>query len=736
MAFSASQLAIALEFNYTNGPKNFRFTDSSNYATVGGYTNVLGNLKAVDPSGLQFYNNTSYTTPNINYNTSHTSAYLGALPLNTDGTVKTGDYTFTYTAKILNAQQSNLIISNNSAAKTFTISGDYTSVILDPSAASFYCVDTVTTALTIVSATYSGSTNLTTITVTQTLGTLTALATLTYTVNKIFTNTFVQNYSYQTPSVCLNWVTDECCSSMTITDVTVYPTSATVTRSHTVSYPVGITPAKADILSPLQELTITPIWTGTWTDIFNADITSTTGIITTKDSIHGVKEHLVSSSDSLCQVYGCLTNMATKYAAYLTTAPQKALEMSKYISQASAAYMAYTVGKQCGKPDYEQYLTIISDIANTCGCGCDCADCADGMPQQVVGCCQNVGGSDFTIQMTSIPSGSITISSTTVGTTTTFNIEVNGTWLTTQVNTIIAATSINALSDVNTGNIAGVTGQTLIWNQGLGQWQRGTPQVALVNLTDVNSTGLSDQKVLYWDAATSTFKFKLIASPSIANCTDVTLTSLANGQILKYNGTAWVNVNNYLSLLGDVNVTGLANGQSLKWSSGTSKWIVYTPPTSLATLSDVSLTLPVNNSDRFHYVTGTGWTNSIMPTFQNIPGGNFASGFAGSLAGYYTVAYKYDDITNEISLRGVVANVAGVPTGSPTILFTLPGGFWPSATIYFTTVVGIGSLMYTGFGSIDNLGRVIMLNYYNSVGAIQTGIPTGGVSVDNITFQY
>ena len=733
MAFSASQLAIALEFNHTNGPKNFRFTDSSNYATVGGYTNVLGNLKAVDPSGLQFYNNTSYVTPNITYNTSPTSAYLGALPLNTDGTVKTGDYTFTYTAKILNAQQSNLITSNNSAAKTLTISGDYTSVILDPSAASFFCVDTVTTALTIVSATYNGSTNLTTITVTQTLGTLTALATLTYTVNQIFTNTFVQNYSYETPSVCLNWVTDECCSSMTITDVTVYPTGSTITRSHTVSYPVGITPAKADILSPLQELTITPIWTGTWTDIFVSDITSTTGIITTVDEIKGVKEHLVSSSDSLCQVYGCLTNMATKYATYLTTAPQKALEMSKYISQASAAYMAYTVGKQCGKPDYEQYLTIISDIANTCGCGCDCADCADGMPQQVVGCCQNVGGSDYTIAMTSIPSGSITISSTTVGTTTTFNIQVNGTWLTTQVNTIIAATSINALSDVNTSNIAGVTGQTLIWNQGLGQWQRGTPQLALVNLTDVNSTGLSDQKVLYWDAATSTFKFKLIASPSIATCTDVTLTSLTNGQILKWNGTAWINANNLFASLGDVNVGGVVNGQSVKWDSGTSKWIVYTPPTTLAALSDVAFS-GLANGDRFQYITGTGWTNIPQPSFTAIPSANFASGFGNAVSGFYQAAYKSDTLTNTIYLRGVISNSNAVITTVGVLLCTLPVGFRPSATVNFITTVGINSTNFMAFGSINSLGQINIFRYYDAAGVIQGGLPTGDISIDGIYF--
>ena len=733
MAFSASQLQIALEFNYTNGPKNFRFTDTSNYGTVV-HTNVLGNLKAVDPSGLQFYNNTSYVTPNINYNTSHTSAYLGALPLNTDGTVKTGDYTFTYTAKITAAQQIRTITSNNSAAKTFTISGNYVSEILDPTATNFYCVDTVTTALTIVSAVYDGSTNATTVTVTQTLGALTPLATFTYKVDQIFTNTFTQNFAYLTPSVCLNWVTDECCSSMTITDVTVYPTGATIVRNHDVSYPVGITPAQPNEVSPLQELTISPIWTGTWTDIFDADITSTSGIITVVDSIHGVKEHSVSSNEGLCQVYGCLTNMATKYANYLVTAPQKAIEMSKYISQASAAYMAYTVGKQCGKTDYEQYLTIISDIANTCGCGCDCADCADGIPQQVVGCCGNVGGSDFTIAMTSIPSGSITISSTTVGTTTTFDIEVNGTWLTTQMNTFIGATSINALSDVNTGNIASVTGQVLIWNQGTGQWERGTPQLNLVNLLDVNSTGLSDQKVLYWDAATSKFKFKLLASPSIATCTDVTLTSLVNGQILKYNGTAWVNANNLFSLLGDVNVAGVTNNQSLKWDSGTSKWIVYTPPTTLAALSDVLFSFPLNNGDRFQYITGTGWTNIAQPSFVTVPSGNFATNFGNSVVGFYPVAYKQDTLTNTIYLRGVVSNSNPAITTVGVLLFTLPLGFRPSATVNFITTVGINSTNYMAFGSINVAGQVSIFRYYDATGVIQGGLPTGDISVDGIYF--
>ena len=155
--------------------------------------------------------------------------------------------------------QSVTIVSNDSGAKTFTLNGNYVSLIQAASAANFECVDSVTTALTIVSATYSSGTGLTTVTIGETLGVLTLLAQFQWTVDREYSQSFSQSYTYETPSVCINWISDECCSSMTITDLTTYASGATVTRLHTVSYPIGISPAPADITSPLQEFTISPI---------------------------------------------------------------------------------------------------------------------------------------------------------------------------------------------------------------------------------------------------------------------------------------------------------------------------------------------------------------------------------------------------------------------------------------------------------------------------------------------
>jgi len=731
MAFSASQLNIAVNFDLTNSPKNFTLTDTTVY-TGSTYSNVLGNVLVLKPGGTLLRNNTSYVTPDIDKNVSVTSASLGSLPLNTGlTTVVEGVYSFTYTVKIEDLLQSFTIVSNNSAAKTFTVNGDITALLSDSSSANYNCVDAVTTALTIVSATYSASTGLTTVTVGQTLGTLTNLAQFQFTVDQIFSKLFTQDYSYTSPAVCLNWVTDECCSSMTITDVTVYEAGSVITRLHTVKYPIGVVPAEADVLSQFQEVTISPIWTGTWTDVFTADITATNGIILITDSILGIKDNKVSADDGLCQVYACLSNMATTYTAYLTTAPQRALEMQKYISQASAAFMAYTVGKKCAEANYEQYLTLITDIADSCGCGCDCNDCADGVPTPVVGCCQGVVGSDYLILINST-TNSLTVSSVTVGATTTFDIGVDAAWLVSQIQNEIAVTDINDLADVNTTNITAATGQSLVWNSGLSRWERGTAQLNLVQLLDVDDTGLSNDMILYYDAGTSTFKFQ--ANPavvvSIATCTDVTLGTLADKDILSYDiGTSkWINISNTLDNLANVDTTGKAVGDSIKWDG--TNWIEYTPIQNLDDLADVVITSVANN-DRFGYVSGTGWQNRPLPTFTG--GYNGVFGFSYSTAGYNAFSVSFDPITSKMEFKGVISSTG---TFSANTSIGIVNAATLTADVVFPIAIidSLGRYLHAVAEINASTGDILIMSYIDSTGATNAvTMPAGYYFFDGIS---
>jgi hypothetical protein len=729
MAFQSSQIDIELEYNLNNTPANFSLIDNTDYSAET-YSNILGLLRAVGPSGSQFYNNVNYASPDIDIDNSTSSADLGSLP-QVGGKVTNGLYNFTYTIKIEDMLQSHTVVSNNIAAKTFTVVGNIASLILDATAAGWEIIDNTTESLTIVSATYSNQTGLTTVTIDETLTNLTSLAQFQFTVDRIFSKQFQQDYSYVSPETCIYVDIDDCCSSVTLTDNTAYLTGATITRLHTVSYPKGMVTPIADIESPLQTLTISPIWTGTWTDVFTSEISGTNGIITIQDEIRFVKDFKVTSSRGLCEVYSCITNMATKYASYLTTAPQKAIEMGKYINQASAAYMAYNIGKKCGEAGYEVYLELIKTVADSCGCGCsDCGPCDDNTPVQVVGCCDNVGTSGNTIVITST-GGTITITATTVGDTTTFEIDVVDAHITGLAEQAIAAASISDLDDVDTTNISAANAQCLIWNQGLGVWQRGVPQLELVALTDVDDTGLANDMVLYYDNATTSFKFKTIGSTSLEDLTDVTITSIQSGQIIKWNGTAWVNANNTLALLSDVSISGISNNQIIRWISANNRFERYTLIQTISGMNDITPAITITTGAKLIH-NGSTWTPSYIENFDSFTSAAFSSisGFDYTVSGQRGFTLRFDPVTNKVSLRGVIE--PSVITGAATTFTVLTTTYRPTDFTTFTCIGGLGVQSFTCAGYVTVGGEVVIAYHYDDNGDLQFGPPAGGVSFDGV----
>jgi hypothetical protein len=717
MAFLASQLQITAAFNAVT--KRFTITDTTDYSGVV-KSNVLGTVGVTINNGTNFYPSTQVIST-----VNGTSAALASAPWTASPIFLTGLYSFTYTAKIVAMLQSYTVVSNT--ANSLSIQGDYAAQINDATATAFkYNATSIT--LPASPATYNSTTGLTVVAVTTSLPVIIGNQ-FNFTVDQSYTNLIEQEVSYIQPSVCLSWITDLCCSSMTVADVTIYPATTTVTtRLHTISYPDGMLIPQADITSPTISKTITPIWTGTWTDVFTSSFTTTYGIATVSDTIRGVKNHLVSSDEGLCQIYSCITNMANKYAAYLTSAPQRALEMQKYISQASAAYMAYMIGKQCGEADYEQNLTIITDIANSCGCGCDCADCADGTPQQVVGCCVDSGSSLNTIVIQSDLAGSMTITGVPSGGTTTFTIGVSGAWFSSQFNTLFAAKSINALSDVDTTGVPAAN-QVLYWNNTTQQWTRS--KLNLSQLGDVNITGLANDYILYYDLATTSFKFKANPVPtvSIATCTDVVLTSVANKDVLSWNsGTSkWINLSNTLDNLQNVNTTGKITNSSIKWNG--TNWIPYNAVQALDDLSDVTITSLANN-DRFQYVIGTGWQNRPLPTFTG--GYTPLGGFTYALGGYDSFFASFDPITSNLKLGGVIGSATTVLASTPIAILA---GVTPIPTrrLFPIVILTPGGVYLNGIASIESVGQTInIMSHVNATGTTVSGAPIGTYFFDGV----
>jgi hypothetical protein len=97
----------------------------------------------------------------------------------------------------------------------------------------------------------------------------------------------------------------------------------------------------------------------------------------------------------------------------------------------------------------------------------------------------------------------------------------------------------------------------------------------------IASTVGENDIVLIWQSGankqTTKATFLSGVAKQLNDLTDVTITSLANGQILQYDSVTgqWINVDRTdidLSELGDVSIISPTNGQVLVYNSSTSKW--------------------------------------------------------------------------------------------------------------------------------------------------------------------
>jgi hypothetical protein len=125
-----------------------------------------------------------------------------------------------------------------------------------------------------------------------------------------------------------------------------------------------------------------------------------------------------------------------------------------------------------------------------------------------------------------------------------------------------------------------------------------------VDSIEIDPTGATDGKVLKFNSSLGKFvpaedSVATAGSLNISDLADVTIGSLVNGQVLKYNGSAWVNqtdnvgttINN-LDDIGDVNVSSKSTNDLLKWDG--SAWVAVTPTKSMVGLSNADNTTDLN----------------------------------------------------------------------------------------------------------------------------------------------
>jgi hypothetical protein len=119
--------------------RKVRIQDTSNYSGQGiPLTNIKGVIKVTSPRGV-IYNNTNYTTPDVNPNSSLFSGYI-TLPHNRDGYILAGTYTIQYS--VLNSGDNSVSSHSNTYTYSFIVPQITINQVVDGYNSTFNSIDT------------------------------------------------------------------------------------------------------------------------------------------------------------------------------------------------------------------------------------------------------------------------------------------------------------------------------------------------------------------------------------------------------------------------------------------------------------------------------------------------------------------------------------------------------------------------------------------------------------------
>jgi hypothetical protein len=202
---------------------------------------------------------------------------------------------------------------------------------------------------------------------------------------------------------------------------------------------------------------------------------------------------------------------------------------------------------------------------------------------------------------------------------------------------------------------------------------------------------------------------------SLTQLSDVTLTSPANGQVLKYNGTAWVNdtvnntvtsvfgrTNNVVATSGDYTTTLVTEGSNLYFTNlrAQSAISLTTIGTSgAATYSSGVLNIPNYGSALSSYVPYSGATNDLNLGTHNLFANNFFDGFTNVAA----------------SGTQIVLTIASTPS------YTITGSGGQTIKLPDATTLPNGAIY--SFNNNQSSGAI---NVNNNSNTLIVSIPSGG----------
>lgn len=431
-------LEIAVKFDRTTDPASFKIDDDTDYASLSLDTDdVRGVFTIEDPNGNIIHNNTDFDSPDILG--SSTLQYSGlAIPLDVNDDIVQGDYLFDYSVVI-----DDPITALNQGAKTFTVLGNRAAAITSSAVITVVRSTGNNADYDVVSAVFGGVN--TVITVTQAIPSATVDGSIQYADQTVYAAAQVTaTYEDTFPEIDIDVEVDCFCGTLVSTDATSYGSGAVInSRTHTVVYPAALN--IADVVSSNAVVTISPIYTQTWTTIIETDLTYTLDDGSTVDVIlTGSKETVVDCDLSLCDISCCLSALNNRYLDNKTANPPLAATYFAALTRAWQLSNMFVTFQKCGQTTAANTaLTELRTVAN-CTEGCSCSG-DDDEPQQVIPLC-NVGSGTTTV----VTAGTgITVTTSVSGTTVTYSVK-------------IADSVMNIINSLSPVNVVGGTGVTVV----------------------------------------------------------------------------------------------------------------------------------------------------------------------------------------------------------------------------------------------------------------------------------
>lgn len=225
----------------------------------------------------------------------------------------------------------------------------------------------------------------------------------------------------------------------------------------------------------------------------------------------------------------------------------------------------------------------------------------------------------------------------------------------------------------------GLMGRGILFKPSLFNAAAAIAAITLGALSDVNTTGVSNAKVLAWSDATSKWvptAASAITVTKLGALTDVNTTGVGNGKILVWDDTTslWIigaAPKTAFAQMTDVNTNGLLDGQGIKWSNSASKWVVTSLYVTGHRVQSVQISAAQNSLHTFTMSLGDqlyGWNRRVR-----INGASMASVELKFYRDAGLTDLQYQSASGGVSAVGSFHDRAGWPvdTDSGTIYGTL-----------------------------------------------------------------